>query len=128
MDEFEREEIPDEDRLYMRVHKNWIRDGDLNPGTFRNNQGGMSTDWSKYSDPERTKDRVINYEKDPDNYGVLSMNVGQVLDIPDQVIIHKPLDENRSHTDVEGVKKTRQRVLYLEIINWEITLPDLNDT
>jgi hypothetical protein len=128
MDEFEREEIPDEDRLYMRVHKNWIRDGDLNPGTFRNNQGGMFTDWSKYSDPERTKDRVINYEKDPDNYGVLSMNVGQVLDIPDQVIIHKPLDENRSHTDVEGVKKTRQRVLYLEIINWEITLPDLNDT
>lgn len=128
MDEFEREEIPDEDRLYMRVHKNWIRDGDLNPGTFRNNQGGMSTDWSKYSDPERTKDRVINYEKDPDNYGVLSMNVGQVRDIPDQVIIHKPLDENRSHTDVEGVKKTRQRVLYLEIINWEITLPDLNDT
>ena len=128
MDEFEREEIPDEDRLYMRVHKNWIRDGDLNPGTFRNNQGGMSTDWSKYSDPERTKDRVINYEKDPDNYGVLSMNVGQVLDIPDQVIIHKPLDENRSHTDVEGVKKNRQRVLYLEIINWEITLPDLNDT
>ncbi|MEX2411974.1 MAG: hypothetical protein WD607_11535 [Candidatus Paceibacterota bacterium] len=126
MADFEVEEIPDEDSLYMRVHKNWIRDGELNPGTFRNNEGGMSTDWSKYSDPEQTRNRVIAYDKEPDNYGILGMNVGDVRKIPDQVVIHKPLDDNRSHTDVEGVKETKQRVLYLEIVNWEITLPNLN--
>jgi hypothetical protein len=126
MADFEVEEIPDEDLLYMRVHKNWIRDGELNPGTFRNNEGGMSTAWSKYSDPEQPRIRVIAYDKEPDKYGILGMNVGDVRNIPDQVVIHKPLDDNRSHTDVEGVKETKQRVLYLEIVNWEITLPNLN--
>ena len=126
MADYEAEQIPDDDSLYMRVHKNWIRDGELNPGTFRNNYGGMSTDWSKYSDPQKTRDRVIAYDKEPGNYGVLGMNVDEVREIPDQVVIHKPLDDNRSHTDVEGVKETKQRVLYLEIVNWEITLPNLN--
>lgn len=126
MAEFEKEEVPDGDTLFMRIHRMWVRDGDLNPGTFRNHGDGMSTDWSKYSDPAQTKNRVVNYDKDPDNYGVLSMNVEKVRQIPDQIVVHKPLDDNRSHTDVEGVKKTKQRVLYLEIVNWEITLPELD--
>jgi hypothetical protein len=127
MSEFEKEKIPNEDSLYMRVHKNWIRNGVLNPGTFRNHQSGMSTDWSKYSNPQKTRNRVINYGKEPDKYGVLSMHVGAVRNIPDQVVIHKPMNENRAHTDVEGVKETRQRILYLEIFEWEITLPDLSE-
>jgi len=126
MSEFEREEIPDEDTLYMRVHKMWVREGELTPGTFRNHGDGMSTDWSKYSYPTQTKNRVVNYNKDPDNYGVLSMNVENVRQIPDQVVTHKPLEDNRAHSDVEGVKETKQRALYLEIVSWEITLPDMD--
>jgi len=38
----------------------------------------MSTDWSKYSTPEDTKERARINQKDPALYGVSQMDVGNV--------------------------------------------------
>ena len=50
------EDIPDGDKLFMRVHRNWCPGGDLSPGVFRDHGGGMSTDWERYSTPQEARD------------------------------------------------------------------------
>lgn len=84
----------------------------------------MSTDWSKYSTPEETRGRVRS-GRSPDDYGVLRMNVGEVRGIPSQAVNHKPLDDNRAHTNVTGptgnkTEVTRIRYLFSRIGEWVI--------
>ena len=56
---WESEDIPDGDLLYMRLHRMYINnDGSVQVGAFRDHEGGMSTDWSKYSSPEQTQSRA----------------------------------------------------------------------
>jgi hypothetical protein len=104
------EAIPDEDSLYMRVHRQWaFENGDLKPGVFRNqppeNQGGtgMSTDWDRYSTPRDTRFRA----KTPEDNLVIRLGVGAVRRVPRQAVIHSPdvQTKNRSHTDVVGPKQ-----------------------
>ncbi len=67
MSRWPKEEVPDVDRLFMRVHRMWIRDGAVLPGAFKNRGAagaaplGMSTNWAKYSTAEATRKQA----KDP---------------------------------------------------------------
>lgn len=114
--------IPDEDILYYRIHKNFIVEGELSPGVFRNGgQAAMSTDWSKYSSAEETKNRVRDNNKDPDNYGVVEFSTGQVRGIP-QEVTHTPSRNNQAHTSVSGEKSPEARLKFMEIYEWSIPL------
>jgi hypothetical protein len=100
---WESEDIPDADRLFMRLHPDFIyEDGTPKPNGFRNHGGGMSTDWDKYSTPEQTRART---DKDPRTYAVIAMVVGEVRKIEGQEVKHTPLPDNRAHADVTGEKR-----------------------
>lgn len=101
------EPISNDDHLFMGIHRTWVKpDGDVSPGAFKNRGNGMSTDWSRYSTPEQTRDRRRN----PKDNLVVQMEVGRVRSIPGQSVEHTPLLENRAHTDVFGVKDPEARV------------------
>ena len=98
------EDIPNEDFLYMRVHKQnfTAKYPTFSPGVFVNRGGGMSTDWSYYSTPDETRSRG----KIPNDNAVIKMLVSDVRKIEGQTVIHTPdiPNNNRSHTDVFGEK------------------------
>ena len=124
---FPKESIPNSDYLYMRIHKNNYRDDEILPVCFKNNDGGMSTDWSKYSTPKQTQNRVSNYGRDPKNYGVVNLHVDSVRKVKDQIVDHTPDDDNQSHTDVLGEKPEEVRLLLRRISNWKIPVPENDD-
>lgn len=114
---WESEHIPDEDLLYRRVHKNYyltaeIPFDEIPPGAIKNDGNAMSTDWSKYAEPDDTRRRLGK----PEDYAVIAMPVGKVRAIPNQNVTHTPdmVHNNRAHTDVAGEKsrnKNRDRFL-----------------
>lgn len=102
MTECAAEVIPDEDALYLRVHRAHFARGEVLSPAFRNHPpGGLSTNWSRYSSPEETRAQA---RQPPENYGVLGMKVGSVRAIPQQEVVHSPLPDNRAHADVVGPK------------------------
>lgn len=123
---WEPEEIPDRDLLFMRIHANDLEeDGTPKPGAFRNSLDpitgvrAMSTDWSKYTHAEDTLRRG---RQEPSTYGVLSLSVGDVRAIPDQIVLHTPDGprDNRAHADVRGQKNPKTRSLFLDAYRIEI--------
>lgn len=111
------ENIPSEDELYVFIHCQWIRNGRVVPGFFKNRPdeetGAMSTDWSKYATPDDTQQRA----RKPNVSGVGRLDVGAVRKIGEdtafqQIVVHTPiqnsptLPDNRAHTDVRGPKET----------------------
>lgn len=103
------EEIPNEDFLFLRVHKRWLAFGEEIPtGAFRDHGGAMSTDWDKYSTPEQTQARGLRSPAS-DN-GVLKLNVGGIRAINELTVHHTPIPDNRAHTDVSGDKRTNPKV------------------
>lgn len=96
------EEIPKSDKLYMRVHRMYVKDGDFGAGAFRDQAGAMSTDWEKYSSPSDTRNRA----KKPTENGIVEMVVGKVSQIPGLRVAHTPdiILRVRAHTDVIGEK------------------------
>ena len=122
--DFPHEAIPDSDKLFQRVHKAHFRHGKLALSMVFNNHGeGMSTDWSKYSSARKTKENAIIYGKNPENYGVIKMNVGVVKAIKQQTVKHTPKPENRAHTDVIGPKDQEIRLRFNRAYNWAIKTP-----
>ena len=119
------QKIPDKDHLYKRVHKIHVINGKLNLGmVFINIDGGMSTDWSKFSTPNKTRDRVIENNKNPHDFGVIIMKVKLVREIKDQLVIHTPdnIKNNPAHTDVTGEKDAEAQVLFNRISTWAIKI------
>jgi hypothetical protein len=117
------EPIPDENYLWMRVHKSQLPDGDIAPGAFKNRpttKDGMSTDWEKYATPQDT----CNRGRVPTDNAVIRLLVGDVRKIPDQTVVHTPdlKTENRAHTDVYGDKNPEVRVKLIRISKIEISL------
>ena len=112
------EYVPDTDDLYLRVHRAWLRDGSLGPGVFRNRQGGMSTDWSKYSTPRHTQERA----RTPSESGVIALRTGSVREIP-QRVEHDPLQGNRAHTEVFGEKDPEVRLKLQRLARWMLPVP-----
>lgn len=115
--------IPNEDFLYRWVHKDMFEDKILNTIVFSNLGSGMSADWSKHSAPEETKNRVKLFKKNPDEFGVLRLNVGKVREIENQIVTHTPSKNNIAHTDVSGEKTPKARVLFSRIYSWAIETP-----
>ena len=112
------EDIPDSDRLYMRVHKTWLKvDGTISAGVLENHGAGMSTDWSRYSSAEATRERA----RKPVENAVVEMVTREVRAVPGQRVQHSPLPENRAHTVVLGEKDEEARVLLRRIC--KIVLP-----
>ncbi len=105
--EWEAEDVPDPDFLFMRVHYRFLdQDGEPMPGAFRNRpdeSGGMSVDWQKYSTPQETRARA----RDPSANIVIEFLAGAVRKIPNQTVVHTPDADryNRAHTDIRGEKK-----------------------
>ncbi len=126
--EWPQEEIPDEDILYMRVHRQQIRaDGSFRPGAWQNHGEGMSTNWSRYSTPETTRNEVLDLNRidgrnrRPEDNAVVRMIVRDVREIPGQTVVHTPIPSNRAHTDVRGEKDAEARVKFGRI--YEVVLP-----
>lgn len=122
------EEIPDDHKLYMRVHRNNVVNRELTPVALRDHappnggRAGMSTDWCRYSSPEETRQRA---KSSPDNYGVVEMVVSVVRAIPGVVVEHTPEPKNRAHTDVFGDKKDQEiRVRLTRACHWVIDPPE----
>lgn len=114
---WEAEDIPSDDALYVYVHCQWIRNGRIVPGFFKNRPdeetGAMSTDWCKYSTPDETRHRARKLGVN----GVGRLHVEAVWKIGadtafHQTVVHTPIQhspdfpDNRAHTDVRGPKET----------------------
>jgi hypothetical protein len=102
------EEIPLADQLYMRAHFGNYSEGKLLPGVFKekpNDGDGMSTNWCKYSNPELT--RLGNNPERASENGVIALKVSDVVAIRELSVKHDPIRElphrNRAHTLVHGV-------------------------
>jgi hypothetical protein len=116
VDDWAPEEIPSQDRLFMRIERSFVRRGDFAPGAFRNHGDGMSTDWARYSTPDKTRSRG----RVPENNGVIEMVVDDVRGVPGQAVKHTPdrAANNRAHTDVMGAKDTEARLKLKRIARW----------
>lgn len=123
---FEIESIPDDDFLYMRVHKSFIDfDGEPFPTAFRNQPEGsigMSVDWSEYATPVDTRNRANK----PDQNAVIRFTAGEVSKIPNQAVEHKPVNDpvklNQAHSEVIGDKKDVEvREKFMQI--YEMVIP-----
>lgn len=120
------EDIPDTDRIFMRIHETHVKpkDGSISTGAFVDRGDAMSTDWEKYRIPQQTRDAA----KKPEKNGVVAMNVGKVrkIESPRQEVEHTPLHghkeipDNRAHTDVRGEKTEEVRLKLRRIATWMI--------
>lgn len=116
---YPKEHIPDEDYLYLRVHRYHQEGGELNPSAIRDHDGGMSTCWERYSTAEEARQRAAH----PEDNGVVRMLVRRVRGIPGVQVDHSPLPDNRSHTDVLGDKKDQEiRAKLLSACEWVIPI------
>ena len=109
--------IADGDAVFYRVHKSYFVDGVLNPGVFQDRQGGMSTDWSKYS----TAQEALLRARTPVANGIMELPVKPVRDVP-LGVDHRPIPENRAHSEVIGAKDTEARVKLGRIARWIIPI------
>lgn len=115
------EQIPDNDILFRRVHRNELRNGMPIPRVFRNDGLGMSTGWNKYSSAEEACQRG---RQAADMYGVIEMTVGDVRNIPGQLVYHTPdlVNNNRAHSDVTGDKDEEVRIKFRRIYRFAISI------
>lgn len=88
------EEIPDADSAFMRAHRDHFRDGELQPGVFRNHGNGMSVNWDRYASAEETRQQA---RKDPQHNAVISMPVIRIREINDLRVEHTP-EPTTEHT------------------------------
>lgn len=114
------EEIPDNNKVYYRVHKSFFRQEKLIPGAFREIGDGMSVDWEKYSTPVDSIFRA----KIPSDNGMVSLIVGNIREINLEAT-HKPSEKNRSHSIVKGKEGKIQddpeiRLKLMKMSKWEI--------
>lgn len=123
---YEVEDIPDDNKLYYRIHKGYVRDGEITPGAFREIQDGMSADWEKYSTPMESRQRA----RKPLENAIISFVVYQLRNLTLQVI-HNPARDNRAHSLIKGKEKkiqndNRVRLGLLNVTQWEIRLSQDN--
>lgn len=128
------EKIPIDAVLYCFIHKEALNHSTRKPveRAFRNTPfiGGtdLSSDWSKYSTPDETRNRVGSQQKpngsfkNPADYYVIRLLVSQILtELPTQNIEHNPLPTNRAHTKILGEKDVEVRLKFFDLCNWEIS-------
>ena len=127
-----KEHIPSNDVLFYRIYKSHVDDGEVMPGCFREKGNGeskgMSTDWSRYSTAEQSKERA----KTPSYNGIISFITGDIRGLSltvahDPIENHPSLPNNRAHTNISGIgneriKKTETRLKLTQKYKWEIKI------
>jgi hypothetical protein len=104
---WQKEHIPDTDNVFFRAHRNLCPKGEIAPNVFREQNGGISTDWEKYSTAAECRNRA----RSPADNAVLRLNVGDVrgidrLEVDHSPVKHEaPLPDNRAHSDILGLGK-----------------------
>ncbi len=123
------EEIRDNQSLYYRVHKNFVRDNEVIPVAFcergKADKRSISMDWESYSTP---KESLARARKPLDN-GIISFVAGQLRSLS-LAVIHSPdiILNNRAHTDVKGLdakkpdEKTETRLKMCGLYSWEVPI------
>lgn len=94
--DFPAEFIPDADQVFMRAHRNFLRNGAITPSVFRAQGEGMSVEWGKYATPEETRNRA----RKPIDNAILALIAGEIRSKAGLGVNHTPLPENRAHSDV----------------------------
>lgn len=126
----------DEHFLYRGIHKNmwqtWKNLQKFDPNFFMKKRAveGLSTDWSKYADPQIT---LTHLNSDLTIYGIAEINVGQFKNIIEEhkfplTIHHDPIRTpteseplNRAHTLIKGFHEkntTKIRRKISKIAKW----------
>lgn len=129
---FPEESIPDESRLFYRIHEIYI-DPDqtdpkkrIKPGAFdpqpKPDGTEMSVDWDKYATAMDTRNRA----RKPEKNGVVSFVAGQVRQSPTPLhVSHKPT-ANKAHAIIWNVlphsNHPEIRIKLRRICQWEIPL------
>ena len=109
--------IPDDNELYMRVHKNHYDKGVILTGCIKNHGGGMSTDWKKYAKSPYYTRNGCHEGKNPLDYGIIKFISRDVREIPFQEIIHSPSYNNKAHTNIVGDKSDVEiRIKFVRIM------------
>ena len=122
------EEIPNQGRLFLRVHINSVPNRKLHPGIFREQGDAISVDWEKYSTAEETRRRA----RVPDQNGIVALMAGDVRSIEPLEVKHEPIRINRAHSGIHGLtlpgqlpapesKTLRRSKLFQLVRDWEIT-------
>ena len=91
--------IPDSDNVFMRAHRAHFREGELQPGVFRQHGDGMSVDWDKYSTAQATRSRGAI----PTDNAVIAARVGHIRGLSGLDVHHKPEQSNQAHSNVIGL-------------------------
>lgn len=132
--------VPDEDKLFVRVHETMLnKRNELHEGIFRQ-QGsdGLSCDWAALCTPEETRQRA----SEPERNGVLSLIAGEVRSIAGLEVEHDPQPAkeskpaNPAHSLITGIevpygaltakaRKTMVRVKLFKLYDVEIPPPGL---
>jgi hypothetical protein len=94
------EEIPDEDKLFRRIHHtHLLPEGEVSSAAFK--QPRMSVNWDKYSDAQRTADE--------NSAAVVALMAGGCREL-NQTVEHMPISSeqpdgpNQAHAEVCGNK------------------------
>lgn len=130
------ESIPDDDHLFLAVHKNHTLNGPNWSMIFKSQPPpagvvlpyppGLSTDWSRYM-PTAESCRA-GRKQAPENYGVAILDVAclrgsKKLEVTHAPISNKPpLKDSQSHTIVHGLEdKDPERIsILLKCLNWDL--------
>ena len=107
------EEIPDNDSVYMRAHRQYIRNGQLSTGVFRPQGEGMSVNWDRYSSPELTRSQA---SRNPDDNAVVTLIVGEIRKIDHLSVGHTPEPTNQAHSEVFGLAAERELLAEMRVL------------
>ena len=105
------EDIPDPDSVFMRAHRDRVKNGVARPSAFEPHGGSLSVDWDRYSTATETHSRARN----PAHNAVVQVGVGPIRAIRQGLDVkHDPLPDNRSHAQVnlpaDNVEQTEVRL------------------
>jgi len=126
------EKIPDDSKLFYRIHQSYIdtEESDnikkIKPGAFdpcpRPDSVELSVNWDKYSDASKTK---VNSRK-PKKNGVVSFVAGTIRKLPLNLNVKHQPTSNRAHSIIHDVLSTANdpevRLALRKNCAWEITI------
>lgn len=117
------EEIPDDDILYYRIHKNVIEQAKssghsankLPPEVFRYQGGDLSVQWKKYTTAQAARGggRSPAHEN-----GIVEFTAGPVRGDGHKVV-HSPSSRSRAHSSIRG-NEPDVRITLSRIAIWKI--------
>ena len=124
MSKWPTENIPDKDHVFRNAKDSWLKsDNTIDPQIFWDSltRGReASVFWDKYcTKPSDARLAMI----EPERYGVLKLNAGEVRELEMQIVEHKPTTAHRAHSLINGEKDEEILFRLLEISELVIPIP-----